>query len=103
LNEEHGYDVYPDTNWVHVLAGFRKTAASDLPELSEPGTVLSGSRCGADSAGKRRKDQLAMFRISARTCRAFTLAEVLIMATMNVETIGPVSKRRVRSNETKRR
>jgi hypothetical protein len=28
-----------------------------------------------------------MFNISAKTCRSFTLAEVLIMAAMNVETI----------------
>jgi len=34
-----------------------------------------------------------MFRITAETCRAFTLAEVLIMVAMNVETRG-----RVRSN-----
>jgi hypothetical protein len=27
-----------------------------------------------------------MFNISAKTCRSFTLAEVLIMAAMNVET-----------------
>jgi hypothetical protein len=29
-----------------------------------------------------------MFRITAETCRAFTLAEVLIMAAMNVVTSG---------------
>jgi len=43
-----------------------------------------------------------MFRITAKTCRAFTLAEVLIMANMNVETISLVSKSWVRPNETKR-
>jgi hypothetical protein len=32
-------------------------------------------------------EQLAMFRITSETCRAFTLAEVLIMAAMNVESI----------------
>jgi hypothetical protein len=35
-----------------------------------------------------------MFRITAETCRRFTLAEVLIMAAMNVETIRPTSATR---------
>ena len=32
-----------------------------------------------------------MFRITAETCRAFTLAEVLILAAMNVETMHVAS------------
>ncbi len=32
-----------------------------------------------------------MFSITGKTCRAFTLAEILIMAAMNVETVGRVS------------
>ena len=32
-----------------------------------------------------------MFRITARTCRTFTLQEILILAAMNVETIREAS------------
>jgi len=39
-----------------------------------------------------------MFRITAETCRRFNLAEVLIMAAMNVETICPTSRGRMRSD-----
>jgi hypothetical protein len=35
-----------------------------------------------------------MFSITAQACRSFTLAEVLIMAAMNVETIRPTSATR---------
>ena len=37
-----------------------------------------------------------MFRITAETCRSFTLAEILIMAAMNVETIRMGSEGAVR-------
>jgi hypothetical protein len=37
-----------------------------------------------------------MFSITGKTCRAFTLAEILIMAAMNVETIRLASANRVR-------
>jgi hypothetical protein len=37
-----------------------------------------------------------MFCITAETCRRFTLAEVLIMAALNVETIGVASAERMR-------
>jgi hypothetical protein len=33
-----------------------------------------------------------MFRITAETCRAFTVEEILILATMNVETIRLASE-----------
>jgi hypothetical protein len=36
-----------------------------------------------------------MFSITGKTCRAFTLAEILIMAAMNVETIRLASATRV--------
>ena len=39
-----------------------------------------------------------MFQITADTCRAFTFAEVLIMAAMNVETLRVSSEDRVRTN-----
>jgi len=39
-----------------------------------------------------------MFQITAETCRAFTFAEVLIMAAMNVENVRLSSKGRVRAN-----
>ena len=34
-----------------------------------------------------------MFRITSETCRAFTLAEVLILAAMNVESACLASRR----------
>ena len=39
-----------------------------------------------------------MFQITAATCHAFTFAEVLIMAAMNVESVRLSSKCRVRAN-----
>ena len=39
-----------------------------------------------------------MFQITAETCRAFTFAEVLIMAAMNVESVRLSSEGRVRAN-----
>ena len=38
-----------------------------------------------------------MFRITSETCHAFTLAEVLILAAMNVESIRLAAEGRVRS------
>jgi len=40
-----------------------------------------------------------MFQITAATCRAFTFAEVLIMAAMNVESVRLNSERRVRAKD----
>lgn len=37
-----------------------------------------------------------MFRITAETCRSFTLAEILILAAMNVETVRQASEGRFR-------
>jgi hypothetical protein len=39
-----------------------------------------------------------MFQITAETCRAFTFAEVLIIAAMNVESVRLSSEDRVRAN-----
>ena len=39
-----------------------------------------------------------MFQITAETCRAFTFAEVPIMAAMNVESVRVSSEDRVRAN-----
>jgi hypothetical protein len=39
-----------------------------------------------------------MFRITSETCHAFTLAEVLILAAMNVESVRLSSESRVRAN-----
>jgi hypothetical protein len=39
-----------------------------------------------------------MFQITAETCRAFTFAEVLIIAAMNVESARVSSEDRVRAN-----
>ena len=45
-----------------------------------------------------------MFRITTETCHAFTFAEILILAAMNVETIHLASAGRVspRTTETQR-
>ena len=39
-----------------------------------------------------------MFQITAETCRAFTFAEVLIMAAMNIESVRLSSEGRVLPN-----
>ena len=39
-----------------------------------------------------------MFQITAETCRAFTFAEVLIIAAMNVESVRLSSEGRVRAH-----
>jgi hypothetical protein len=39
-----------------------------------------------------------MFQITAETCRAFTFAEVLIMAAMNVESVRVSPEDRVRAD-----
>ena len=39
-----------------------------------------------------------MFQITAETCRAFTFAEVLIIAAMNVESVRVSCEGRVRAN-----
>ena len=39
-----------------------------------------------------------MFQITVATCRAFTFAEVLIMAAMNVESVRLSSEERIRPN-----
>ena len=39
-----------------------------------------------------------MFQITAETCHAFTFAEVLIIAAMNVESVRLSSEDRVRAN-----
>jgi len=39
-----------------------------------------------------------MFQITAATCRAFTFAEVLLMAAMNLESVRLNFERRVRAN-----
>ena len=43
-----------------------------------------------------------MFSITAESCRRFSLAEILILAAMNVETTRLVSGGRVRSAATQR-
>jgi len=78
-------DVRSYTNRVHASGRFRKTLTRHLPELSQPGTVLSRTASRTDRTGRRRSEQLAMFRITTETCRVFTWAEVLIMAAMNMQ------------------
>ena len=39
-----------------------------------------------------------MFCIGVRTCRTFTLAEILLLAAVNVETIRPLSRSCIRPN-----
>ena len=85
LSKESRYDVHSYTNRVHAPGRFRKTLTRHLPELSQPGTVPSRTAPRTDRTGRRRSEQLTMFRITAETCRGFTFAEVLIMAAMNIE------------------
>jgi hypothetical protein len=82
------YDVHSYTNRVHAPGRFRQTVTRHLSELSLPGTALSSAGSGVDVQERRRSEQLAMFRITAETCRAFTLAEVLLLAAMKLETSG---------------
>ena len=44
-----------------------------------------------------------MFRITAETCRAFTLAEVLILAAINVESTRLAAEGQVRSKTAAQR
>jgi len=44
-----------------------------------------------------------MFRMTAETCRAFTLQEILILAAMNVETIRLASAGCMRRNLRERK
>jgi hypothetical protein len=44
-----------------------------------------------------------MFRITAETCRAFTLAEVLILAAMNMESVRLASEDSNRSKTHSKR
>ena len=60
--------------------------------------MLSRATFGIDRPGQRRSEQLAMFRISSRSCNTFTFAEILIMAAMNVENVRFVSAGRLRAN-----
>ena len=43
-----------------------------------------------------------MFRITSETCRAFTLAEVLILAAMNMESTRLTAESQVRSKAAQR-
>ena len=43
-----------------------------------------------------------MFRITSETCRAFTLAEVLILASMNMESTRLTAESQVRSKAAQR-
>src|SRR5208337_2829035 len=85
LRIERKYDVHSYTKRLYESGRFRKTVTRYLPKLSQPGTALFRASFGTDFPGQRRSEQLAMFRITSETCHAFTLAEVLILAAMNVE------------------
>jgi hypothetical protein len=79
------YDFHSYKNRIHAAGRFRETVTRHFSELSQPGTVLSRTASGTDRTG-RRLEPLMMFRITTETCRAFTLAEILIMAAINMET-----------------
>ena len=85
VSKEKEYDVHSYTKRVHASGRFRNTFTRHLPELSQPGTVLSRTAAGTDRRERRRSEQLTMFRITSETCRTFAFAEVLIMAAMNME------------------
>jgi hypothetical protein len=69
------------------LEDSERLVTGHLPKLSLLGAAPSRANSGTDCPGHRRSEQLAMFRITARICRTFTLAEILIIAAMNVEAI----------------
>ena len=54
--------------------------------------IRLGTAPRTDSPEWRRSELLIMFRITTETCRAFTLAEVLILAAMNLESARLESK-----------
>jgi hypothetical protein len=90
---ERKYDdvqVHSHSKRLYAFRRFQKTATRHLPKLSQSETVLSRASAGADCREQRRSEQIAMFYITAETCRTFTLAEVLITAAMNVDTTRPV-------------
>ena len=93
LRIERKYDVHSHTNRLYGSGRFRKTVTSYLPKLPHPGTALYRASFGTNFPEQRRSEQLAMFRITSETCRAFTLAEVLILAAMNVESACLASRR----------
>jgi hypothetical protein len=70
--------------------GFMRLEDSAKPlrpfsRIIQPATVSSRSASRSDSPGRRRSEHLSMFCIMAETCRRFTLAEILIMAAINVK------------------
>ena len=77
------------------LEDSEKTVTRYLPKLSQAGPVLSRASFGTDFPEQHGSEQLAMFCITAESCRRFSLAEVLFMAATNVET-GLASGGRVR-------
>ena len=96
LRIERTYDVHSHTKRIYESGRFRKTVTRHLPELSQLGTVPSPAKSGTNRPRQRRSEQLAMFYITAGTCR-FTLAEILIMAAMHLETIRLIPEDRVRT------
>jgi hypothetical protein len=99
LRIERKYDVqvHSYTNRLYASGRFQKTVAAHLPELSQSATVLSRTSFGTDFPGQK-SEQLAMFYITPETYRRFTLAEVLIMAAMDMKTSRPVSGSCIRRN-----
>ena len=49
LEIERTYDVHSHTNLLYAAARFRKTVASHLPKLSQPGAVPFRATPGTDS------------------------------------------------------
>jgi hypothetical protein len=97
LRIERKYDIHSHTSRVYASGRFRKTVTRYLPKLPKPGTALFRAASGTNGPGQRTSEQLAMFRITAESCRRFLLAEIIIMAAMNVETTRLASGGRVRS------
>jgi hypothetical protein len=97
IERKYDVQVHSYTNRLYASARFPETVAAHLPELSQPATVLSRTSFGTDFP-RQKSEQLAMLYITAETYRRFTLAEVLIMAAMNMKTGRPVAVSCIRCN-----
>src|SRR5215475_15015328 len=61
--------VHSHKKRLHASGRFQETVTRHLPKLSQPVTVPSRTTSGTDCPGQRRLEQIAMFYITAETCR----------------------------------
>jgi len=94
-SSEYDVQVQSHTNRLYASGRFRKTVTHHLSQLAQPGAVPSRATSRTNLPRLCRSEQVAMFYLSAKTCRTFTLAEVLIMAALNSEDMRIASEDRV--------